>query len=150
MSIPESSKGFKNAACFSSKLSLFLLLASIFPKLQQAIDALDGKNDAISIKKRALWSATLKSGRTNVNTVDAYGTIIHEMGHALDAEVFKLHLRQSTFDVKASMQKYGSQISGYAVENTMEYVAESFAAYWQGESDILDPDLLEIFRRYRK
>ena len=126
------------------------LLQGVFPNLQKAIDTIGDKQDYTSRKKRTLWSAMLESGRTNVNTVDTYGTIIHEMGHALDAEIFKLQNTRSTFDIKASLQKYGSKISGYAVESASEYVAESFAAYWKGETSILDPELLKMFEKYRK
>jgi SPP1 gp7 family putative phage head morphogenesis protein len=144
-------KWYKNAKTIAAHQKEYDdLLQRVFPKLQNAIDALGDKQDYTSRKKRTLWSAMLESGRTNVNTVDTYGTIIHEMGHALDAEIFKFQNTRSTFDIKASMQKYGSKISGYAVESTSEYVAESFAAYWKGETSILDPELLKMFEKHRK
>lgn len=144
-------KWYKNAKTIAAHQKEYDdLLQGVFPNLQKAIDALGDKQDYTSRKKRTLWSAMLESGRTNVNTVDTYGTIIHEMGHALDAEIFKFQNARNTFDIKASMQKYGSKISGYAVESTSEYVAESFAAYWKGETSILDPELLKMFEKYRK
>lgn len=144
-------KWYKNAKTIAAHQKEYDdLLQGVFPNLQKAIDALGDKQDYTSRKKRTLWSAMLESGRTNVNTVDTYGTIIHEMGHALDAEIFKFQSTRSTFDIKASMQKYGSKISGYAVDSTSEYVAESFAAYWKGETSILDPELLKMFEKHRK
>lgn len=144
-------KWYKNAKTIAAHQKEYDdLFQRVFPNLQKAIDTLGDKQDYTSRKKRTLWSAMLESGRTNVNTVDTYGTIIHEMGHALDAEIFKLQNTRSTFDIKASMQKYGSKISGYAVESTSEYVAESFAAYWKGETSILDPELLKMFEKYKK
>ena len=144
-------KWYKNAKTIAAHQKEYDdLLQGVFPNLQKAIDALGDKQDYTSRKKRTLWSAMLESGRTNVNTVDTYGTIIHEMGHALDAEIFKFQNARNTFDIKASMQKYGSKISGYAVESTSEYVAESFAAYCKGETSILDPELLKMFEKYRK
>lgn len=144
-------KWYKNAKTIAAHQKEYDdLLQGVFPNLQKAIDALGDKQDYTSRKKRTLWSAMLESGRTNVNTVDTYGTIIHEMGHALDAEIFKFQNTRSTFDIKASMQKYGSKISGYAVESTSEYVAESFAAYWKGETSILDPELLKMFEKHKK
>ena len=144
-------KWYKNAKTIASHQKEYDdLLQGVFPKLQKAIDALGDKQDYTSSKKRVLWSAMLESGRTNVNTVDTYGTIIHEMGHALDSGILKLQQTRSTFDIKGSMQKYGSKISGYAVESTLEYVAESFAAYWKGETNIIDPELLKMFKKYRK
>ena len=57
--------------------------------------------------------------------------------------------KETGFDVSSSMVKYATDISGYATTSNMEYVAESFTAYWYGKTDILDPDLVNIFNSAR-
>lgn len=75
----------------------------------------------------------------------AEATFVHEIGHLLDYKEFKAKYEKYDFDVSASMDKYGSKISGYAVSSTDEYIAESFVMYWFGYDDLVDPKLLKIF-----
>ena len=49
-----------------------------------------------------------------------------------------------------SRMKYGTHISGYAVANNHEYIAESFTAWWYGETSILDPNLVKMFEKVLK
>ena len=77
-------------------------------------------------------------------------TITHEMGHFLDDKVFKLQLVQNNDFLAKSMEKYAGNISGYAVSSKQEYVAESYVAYCFGETDILDPELVKIFKGAEK
>lgn len=42
------------------------------------------------------------------------------------------------------MDKYAVKISGYATSKGNEYLAESIAAYLKGETDIIDPKLLNL------
>jgi len=49
-----------------------------------------------------------------------------------------------------SMEKYAGNISGYALNSSAEYVAESYVAYCYGEIDILDPELVKIFKGVEK
>lgn len=144
-------KWYKNAKTIAAHSKEYTdLMERVMPKVSDAIKQLEGKRDGISLKKKRYYQALLDTGRTNVHAVDIKGTIIHEMGHMLDAEVFKLQKTNSTFDLKGSMEKYADGISAYATDSTMEYVAESFAAYWSGEIDILDPNLVKIFEGARK
>ena len=94
--------------------------------------------------------ALKRTGRTNVFAPDAYGSTIHEMGHYLDDQIFRKAFKEKGFDLSASFEKYSGGISGYATATQQEYIAESFAAYWKGEMDILDPDLVDIFKELRK
>lgn len=85
-----------------------------------------------------------------MNEPDAYGSMVHELGHYLDDRVFKKAEKEIGFDLSSSFEKYSGKISAYATSNKQEYVAESFAAYWNGEEDILDPELVKIFERSKK
>jgi len=81
-------------------------------------------------------------------------TTIHELGHALHDRIFwkygKSAKNPSGIDFGASMSKYGGNISGYAISSTNEYIAESFAAYYCGEGDKLDPEILKMFEESKK
>lgn len=96
----------------------------------------------------------LQSGRSNVGNdyADRFteATFVHELGHALDDQVFYKMRKESGFDVSASKDKYATGISGYATASNHEYVAESFTAYMLGERDNLDPALVAIFEKARK
>lgn len=85
-----------------------------------------------------------------MNEPDAYGSMVHELGHYLDDRVFKKAEKEIGFDLSSSFEKYSGKISAYATSNKQEYVAESFAAYWNGEEDILDPELVKSLRGVRK
>jgi hypothetical protein len=144
-------KWYKNAKTIAAHRREYTeLLERVMPKIPDVIAQLEGDKGYTAATKRAYYKALLKSGRTNVFGVETKGTIIHEMGHMLDSEVFKLQRSQSAFDLKKSMEKYADGISAYATANSHEYVAESFAAYWKGETDIIDPELLKIFEGARK
>ncbi len=71
------------------------------------------------------------------------------MGHSLDSKLFRKHFKSLAnidgLDIGASMEKYAGGISGYAVSTKEEYIAESFAAWWYGMTDICDPELVKIF-----
>lgn len=144
-------KWYKNLKTIAAhKKEYFDLIDKVKHMIPDEIAKLEGKKDSTSVKKLQYWKAYMNTGRTNVFDVETRGTVIHEMGHMLDSEVFHLHKTKSTFDIKASMDRYASGISAYATSNTREYVAESFAAYWSGELDILDPELIKIFEGKKK
>ena len=90
-----------------------------------------------------------ESGRSNVD-VSPYGDFVHECGHYLDDTLFSKHYKEFGIDLDASYEKYSSTISGYATANKHEYIAESFTAYWVGERERVDPDLVGLFERLRK
>lgn len=90
-----------------------------------------------------------ESGRSNVD-VSPYGDFVHECGHYLDDTLFSKHYKEFGIDLDASYEKYSSTISGYATANKREYIAESFTAYWVGEREKVDPDLVGLFERLRK
>ena len=76
--------------------------------------------------------------------------MIHELGHYLDDRIFTKARKEIGFDLSVSFEKYSGKISAYATSNKQEYVAESFAAWWKGESDVLDPELVKIFEGSKK
>jgi len=82
------------------------------------------------------------------------GTFVHEMGHALDDKYVRRELRELYPGIDGvrdflsqSRTTYGGHISGYAIADGNEYIAESFAAWWYGERDKVDPILSGVFEK---
>ena len=84
------------------------------------------------------------------------GTFVHESGHMLDDKIFRKVMKETDSPLGKfgglgdSRRKYGPNISGYAVSTDQEYIAESFTAWWYGETDILDPEVVYIFEEAKK
>ena len=136
---------YKTAKAFNDHLAEYnKLLQTVLPNIDTAIAR---TKPGASLR---YLEALKRTGRTNVFAPDAYGSTIHEMGHYLDDQIFRKAFKEKGFDLSASFEKYSGGISGYATATQQEYIAESFAAYWKGETDILDPDLLDIFKGLRK
>ena len=116
----------------------------------------------VSEKERLYLETFLRTGRQCVsqshNFVEA--NIVHESGHMLEDKIFrktydKIFGTEGVFEGSAkylaeSRTKYGINISGYAVSNNREYIAESFCAWWYGETDILDPAIVRVFETTMK
>ena len=136
---------YKTAKAFNDHLAEYnKLLQTVLPNIDTAIAR---TKPGASLR---YLEALKRTGRTNVFAPDAYGSTIHEMGHYLDDQIFRKAFKEKGFDLSASFGKYSGGISGYATATQQEYIAESFAAYWKGETDILDPDLVDIFKGLRK
>lgn len=129
--------------------------ASFFEKakntLQTVLDGADKllQNTSYSASKRKYIEALVKTKvQTFAQSVNdpIEATIVHEVGHLLEDRLFGGLFKEKGFDAKASMDAYGSKISGYAVTDRHEYIAESFTAFWYGREDIVDPELVAIFK----
>lgn len=148
---------FFNKAYFKSKKEFEKHLAQhkdlmdqVLPHVDALIDRFKGQT-GFAAKKQLEYAEALKaSGRSNVSGADPYGTMVHEIGHYLDDMLFRKEMKARGFDLSDSYASYSKNISAYAAETVNEYVAESFAAYWKGERDRLDPDLIAIFEGTRK
>lgn len=84
------------------------------------------------------------------------GTIVHEIGHMLDDKLFRKTMKAIDSPlakyggISESIAKYGKGISGYAVSSGQEYIAESFTAWYYGETKKLDPELVRVFEEAKK
>lgn len=125
------------------------LLEKVLPNIDKAIEINDGKSNATATLQLRYLKALKNTGRTNVFDPDAYGTTIHELGHYLDDQIFTKAAKESGLDITESFNNYSGKISAYATSSRQEYVAESFAAYWKGEKDIIDPKLFDLFERLK-
>lgn len=125
------------------------LLEKVLPNIDKAIEINEGKSGTTAALQLRYLKALKSTGRTNVFEPDAYGTTIHELGHYLDDQIFTKAEKESGLDMAESFNKYSGKISAYATSSRQEYVAESFAAYWKGEKDIIDPKLFDMFERLK-
>lgn len=110
--------------------------------------------------KKDYIEALLRTGRQCVSQSHDFveGTFVHECGHMLDDKIFRKEIT-SAFGgtnitgsqlLAESRAKYGGGISGYAISNNQEYVAESFTAWWYGEGEKCDPAIVGVFERMMK
>lgn len=94
---------------------------------------------------RSVVEHAAKSGRGTVpETIEE--AIMHEFGHALEKDV-KKHPAWET--IKQNMAIFADNISGYAAQDTGEYIAESFASYRKGET-VADPELIRVFEELKR
>lgn len=121
---------------------------SLLDKVLGGIDTLLGRSD-LSESKRFYIEALKESGVQCIGqkTDDfAMSTFVHECGHMLDDKIFRGMMKDKGFDIGESMRSFAKGISGYSATSNSEYIAESFAAYWFGYGDKVDPKLIEIFK----
>ena len=126
------------------------LMDTVIPGVDKLIEKLKGQTGMAAKKKLDYAEALRDTRRATVGGADPYSTIVHELGHYLDDSLFRVQMKADGFDLGASYNKYAKGISAYATATTQEYVAESFAAYINGETENIDPDLINIFVRSRK
>lgn len=109
-------------------------------------------NPKTNDRQRIYINALVRTGRQCVSQSYDFveGTFAHEVGHILDEKLLHLQRTQGQEFILKSMEKYAGGISGYATSSSAEYVAESYAAYYFGETDILDPELVKIFKGAEK
>lgn len=144
-------KIYKNEKAFNAHVSEYKsLMDTVMPNADALIDKYKGDTSRTGQARLRYMTALKNTGRTNVSPPDAYGSTIHELGHFLDDRTFRSMMKESGFDLGASFEKYSTGISAYATADRNEYVAESFTAYWLGEADKIDPDLVGIFERAQK
>ena len=125
---------------------------SLYKSVTENADVLLSKPNISALQKQYV-EALVESGCQCVsqkmdNMFEA--TVVHEMGHMLDDQKFRKAFKAAGFDVRASKEKFGKAISGYAVSDNKEYVAESFCSYFYGKTESLDPELVDIFERFDK
>ena len=137
---------FKTTKDFKKHLDQYNdLLNKVLPHADELIEKFKGQTGFTARKQLEYIEALKLSKRSNVSMADPYATMVHELGHYLDDNLFRSAMKASGFDLKSSYAKYSGYISAYAAESQNEYVAESFLAYWLDETEHLDPQLIAIF-----
>lgn len=98
-----------------------------------------------SSRLRRVLENSAQSGRGTIPTT-IEEAINHELGHSLERAVKK---SDSWNEILSNMQRFNKQLSGYACEDSSEYIAESFCSYMKGENKA-DPVLIELFNSMRR
>lgn len=144
-------KYLKNAKAMADHIKEYTdLLNQVLPNIDVAMEQTKKKTGIAAELQMRYLKALKKTGRTNVSKPDAYGSMVHELGHYLDDRLFTKAVKESGLNMASSFSKYAENVSAYATSNRQEYVAESFTAYWFGETSELDPELVKIFERLKK
>lgn len=103
--------------------------------------------EKFSGKNREMVERYIKAGRSLVagDAKDSLSAVIqHEMGHHIQNQII-VHDKAAAKIVADGFEKYSGSISGYATKTHGEYIAESFCAYMNGESEKIDPALKKYF-----
>ena len=100
--------------------------------------------DKLSGKSRAVAERYAKAGRDLVSGDTLEGLFTHELGHHVQWTMLD---PKTTNSITSRMQQYAPHLSGYATASNSEYLAESFAAYMKGETDLLDPEYVQLLSR---
>lgn len=112
--------------------------------MQRSKDAWDlvmNNLDKLSGRQRELAERYAKAGRDLVSGDTVEGLFTHELGHHVQWTMLD---PKTTNSITSRMQKYAPHLSGYATASNSEYLAESFAAYMKGETDLLDPEYVRF------
>lgn len=128
------------------------LIESYLEEGKKAYKICEENIDKFTGSKRELIETYLKAGRSLVaeSTDNPMKTIIeHEMGHHIENTIIYKD-KEFCKVVKDGFEEYGVKVSGYATKTYGEYIAESFAAFSNGQSDRIDPELKKIFERVKK
>lgn len=143
---------YKNAKAYGDHVAeIDKLMQTVLSSGQELIDS-----GRVSGTKADYISALLETKRQCVSQSHDFtrGTFVHEMGHALDDKYVRRELTKlypgidGTRDfLSQSRDTYGKHISGYAIADSNEYIAESFTAWWFGERDKVDPVLSGVFEK---
>lgn len=102
--------------------------------------------------QKELVEKYVKAGRSLVagdaeNKMSAM--IQHEVGHHIQNKILYRD-KEAVKIVKDGFEPYGSKLSGYSTYTHGEYIAESFCAFMNGESDRIDPALKSYFEGLMK
>jgi len=143
---------YKNAKTYDAHVAeIDGLMKTVLSSGQSLLDS--GK---VKGTKADYISALLETGRQAVSQSHDFmrGTFVHEIGHALDDKYIRHELRDLYPGIDGvrnflaqSRETYGKHISGYAIADGNEYIAESFTAWWFGEREKVDPVLCGLFEK---
>lgn len=118
--------------------------------MQRSKDAWDlvmNNLDKLSGRQRELAERYAKAGRDLVSGDTVEGLFTHELGHHVQWTMLD---PKTTNSITSRMKQYAPHLSGYATASNSEYLAESFAAYMKGETELLDPEYVKFLGKRLK
>jgi hypothetical protein len=104
--------------------------------------------DALSGAKREIAEAYRIAGKSLVGD-SVEDMVTHEIGHHL-SYIPEINKALSGIQSDTNWKEIAEHLSGYANHSFAEYVAESFNAYCRGESESLQPEMVEVFESLRR
>ena len=116
-------------------------LDTYMKRSEDAWDLVMNNLDKLSGRQRELAERYAKAGRDLVSGDTVEGLFTHELGHHVQWTMLD---PKSTNSITSRMQEFAPHLSGYATASNSEYLAESFAAYMNGETDLLDPEYVKL------
>ena len=123
-----------------------------FKKGKEAYDICEKNLHRLEGSQKELVERYVKAGRSLVaqdaqNKMSAM--IQHEVGHHIQNQIL-IRDKKAVEIVKKGFEPYGGKLSGYSTYTHGEYIAESFCAFLNGETDRIDPDLKKYFEGLMK
>jgi len=115
-------------------------LDAYMQRSKESWDLVMNNMDKLSGRQKELAERYAKAGRELVSGDTVEGLFTHELGHHVQWTVLD---PKTTNSITGRMQEYAPHLSGYATASKSEYLAESFAAYMKGETDLLDPEYIK-------
>ena len=115
---------------------------------RESFDYVISNIDRLTGRQLELARTYQAAGRTLVDD-SIEGMITHEVGHRIS---FMSNMNSIFGNIgrNTDWQSYAQQLSGYSNASFNEYVAESFIAYFNGEYDRLQPEIIEVFDSLRR
>lgn len=99
----------------------------------------------LSGTQRQIAENYIRAGRSLVDGNTIEGILNHEFAHHIELNLIRTD-KELYKRLLSEMDKYALNVSGYASSKGNEYLAESIAAYIKGESEIIDPKLLNFLK----
>ena len=115
-------------------------------KAEDAWNLVMNNLNKLDAEQRAIAEAYKKAGRSLVDN-SLRGVITHEMGHHIEWQVLPTKLNN---EIGATKSQFAPKISGYANASKSEYLAETFVAYMNGETKIINPEFIKYMNSLKK
>lgn len=123
-----------------------------FKKGEEAFEICKKNIDRFSGSQRKMVERYVNAGRQLVadDAKDKFvASIQHEFGHHIQNQALWKN-KYAVERMNERIDEFGAKLSGYASSSKGEYVAESFCAFMNGETERIDPFMKQYFEGLKK
>jgi hypothetical protein len=123
-----------------------------FKKGEEAFEICKKNIDRFSGSQRKMVERYVNAGRQLVadDAKDKFvASIQHEFGHHIQNQALWKN-KDAVERMNERIDEFGAKLSGYASSSKGEYVAESFCAFMNGETERIDPFMKQYFEGLKK
>ncbi len=123
-----------------------------FKKGEEAFEICKKNIDRFSGSQRKMVERYVNAGRQLVadDAKDKFvASIQHEFGHHIQNQALWKN-KDAVERMNKRIDEFGAKLSGYASSSKGEYVAESFCAFMNGETERIDPFMKQYFEGLKK